>query len=298
MAPIKQKVNALYALASIAILMMALSHGPSAAAGPSRMTGQRQAWKFGGIGFDVPVDELDDGVVLLQHAATVKGRNPACLAEEGVAHPWSDNASFALRGVLHLLIVGIILCRLWRWSHLDDKPGKQAVASVVDTKLVPAPSGAQKPQDLRKAISAGDAALCERLLDKGADVNEEDVWGCSLLHQAASARAPAVVSLLIRNGAKVDGLDAMDEAPLHYAARSGDLDACRLLLDHGGHVDVNLLNFREETPLLVAGRAGHPAVCELLLARGGHSGGVTDTDLPLVLQVLFYARVLSSHRSY
>lgn len=72
--------------------------------------------------------------------------------------------------------------------------------------------------------------LCQKLIDKGADVNKPG-W-----------------------------------APLHYAATNGHLEVMRLLLEHHAYIDAGSPN--ASTPLMMAARYGTAAAVELLLDAG------------------------------
>lgn len=83
---------------------------------------------------------------------------------------------------------------------------------------------------LMLAALKGDKALCQRLIQKGADVNKPG-W-----------------------------------APLHYAATHGHLEVMRLLLDEHAYIDAASPN--NTTPLMMAARYGTPSAVKLLLEAG------------------------------
>lgn len=64
-------------------------------------------------------------------------------------------------------------------------------------------------------------------------------------------------------------------SPLHAALYNGDLDAVRLLLDHGA--DANLGDNVGKTPLVRANEKGNLEAIQLLLEHGADEGSVTNT---------------------
>jgi len=100
---------------------------------------------------------------------------------------------------------------------------------------------------LHHAAQSGNMALCNLLLELGADVNESNVGGHIPLHFAAfSGHCEAIIALL-EAGAGIDhqGLDG--SVPLHFACGQGQLEAVRLLVAKGANLKVT--NFSGHLPL-------------------------------------------------
>jgi ankyrin repeat protein len=80
-----------------------------------------------------------------------------------------------------------------------------------------------------------------------------------------------VVKVLLANGAKVNAR-CEGFSPLQYAAYKGDVELCRLLLDHGANVNEMVIEpgwpGHGRTPLHWAVMGGHVEVVRLLLSRG------------------------------
>lgn len=89
---------------------------------------------------------------------------------------------------------------------------------------------AQDESPLMLAALKGLTAVCERLIELGADVNKPG-W-----------------------------------APLHYAATRGHLDIMQLLLDQHAYIDAQSPN--NTTPLMMAAHYGTPSAVKLLLEAG------------------------------
>jgi ankyrin repeat protein len=71
----------------------------------------------------------------------------------------------------------------------------------------------------------------------GADVNEEDKNGCTVLHMAALNGYHFIAKLLLREKCKVDKRTIDSFTPLHYASLSGHVAIVEQLLQHGAEVN-------------------------------------------------------------
>jgi ankyrin repeat protein len=80
---------------------------------------------------------------------------------------------------------------------------------------------------LMLAALRGSVQACQRLIDRGAQVNRD---GWTPLHYAASGPSAEAVKLLLARGAKVDAPSPNGSTPLMMAARYGTEDAVSALL--------------------------------------------------------------------
>lgn len=88
---------------------------------------------------------------------------------------------------------------------------------------------------LQRACDKGKFELAKKLIEEGADVNDQDYAGNSALHEAALKGYTKIVKLLLDNGAKVDiksGPDDLD-TPLIDAASNNHVETVELLLKYG-----------------------------------------------------------------
>jgi ankyrin repeat protein len=87
------------------------------------------------------------------------------------------------------------------------------------------------------------------------------------LHYYAKRGNIAAMRVALRNGAKVDPTpDMFNPTPLHYAAR-WNIDAVKLLLEHGSGMDVKNKDWGRVTRLHRAAGQGRTDVVRLLLER-------------------------------
>ena len=92
---------------------------------------------------------------------------------------------------------------------------------------------------LHEAIRYGQAEVAALLIDRGADVNGRDKWGCSPLHYAVVSQGPGgrclpdVAELLLNQGADVNARSKDGWSPLMSALDNGQQEMATLLRQHG-----------------------------------------------------------------
>lgn len=153
------------------------------------------------------------------------------------------------------------------------------------------PHGGNTP--LMFAARAGDLASAKLLLAAGANVNDEDAWGVSVLVLAAYSGFRDVVQLLLDKGADPNSAKAGFTA-LHEAIMRRDEALVRTLLAGGANPHLPLrawtptrrqssdFHFEPElvgaTPFWLAARYTHPNVMRLLVERGANPLVVHRSD--------------------
>jgi len=85
------------------------------------------------------------------------------------------------------------------------------------------------------------------------------------LHSAASARNLEAARVLLEHGAPANARQQQGWLPIHAAAQNGDRAMVELLLRH--HADPTLANDQGKTPAAVAREKGHEELARLLDAR-------------------------------
>jgi ankyrin repeat protein len=128
------------------------------------------------------------------------------------------------------------------------------------------------------------------LLERGADVNAQSVYGATPLHQAAWRGHLLLLQTLLTaepelnittNGGTSDGID-FGMTPLILAIRRQSLPMVRALLDAGA--DVNDRNLYDRTALHYAAERAESKVIELLLDHGAEPNPVDyEGATPLAL---------------
>ncbi|XP_074838107.1 ankyrin repeat domain-containing protein 39 [Carettochelys insculpta] len=85
---------------------------------------------------------------------------------------------------------------------------------------------------LHYASRNGHSAVCQFLLQSGADCNAQTHGGATALHRACYGGHVAVAGLLLAQGADPAIVDDDGMSSLHKAAEKGHRDICDLLLQH------------------------------------------------------------------
>lgn len=114
---------------------------------------------------------------------------------------------------------------------------------------------------LQHAVVQGDEALCQKLVQAGAEIG-------SSLHAAVRGDYGEIVQLLLESGAPTDSKDEHGFTALHNAAGCGRLEMARSLLLKGAKKDA--LGKGRKTPLHLAAKSGSVALVELLLIAGAN----------------------------
>lgn len=103
----------------------------------------------------------------------------------------------------------------------------------------------------------------EFLVENGADINEKNIYGDTLLHFAVLKSNNNLAKLLLKHGANVNGKNNNGTTPLHSSL---DVSTSKLLLKSGGNV--NEKNGNGCTPLHYAADICHIDLIKLLLEYG------------------------------
>jgi hypothetical protein len=162
--------------------------------------------------------------------------------------------------------------------------------------------GGEEVTPLHVAASAGHPDILSLLIEHGADMNGQGIYGDTLLHRASqNARLEAgqlllnrgadidvqndykntaliyatalghaeFARMLLERGAMIDARGGGGRTPLHFAAVNGQIGAVRLLLEHGA--DVNVRDEEGHTPSRLGSGGGHQEIVKLLSAYGAKS---------------------------
>ncbi|CAK8996616.1 Ankyrin-2 (ANK-2) (Ankyrin-B) (Brain ankyrin) (Non-erythroid ankyrin) [Durusdinium trenchii] len=125
-----------------------------------------------------------------------------------------------------------------------------ALQELLDARAEPVQATTERGQSaLHLAASFGREAVLEKLLAKGARLEQKDHGGGAALHSAAEGGHSRVIRQLLRARAQFQ-LDASGRQPLHLAATAGHVAAAQQLLE--ADADPTVASARQEQPLHLA----------------------------------------------
>lgn len=119
--------------------------------------------------------------------------------------------------------------------------------------------------ELMNAAKNGDIVGVQKIIDRGADVNQQNNKGKTALMFAASEGHEDIVQFLIDHGAKVDIADEYGTTALIVASTAGKYKVVELLLAHNANPDVR--DQSGSAPLVNAVYFGHTRTVKLLLPK-------------------------------
>ncbi|KAK4507348.1 hypothetical protein PRZ48_001083 [Zasmidium cellare] len=119
---------------------------------------------------------------------------------------------------------------------------------------------------LHQAAVTGQSAMCELLLDRGAQVDCVDDDLNTPLHYGAAAGSVSSVKVLLRSGADIEARQIHGLTPVSWASHKGHTEVLELLLGYGARLDCTADG--GATPLHLAANRGHTAAVRLLLEKG------------------------------
>ena len=117
-----------------------------------------------------------------------------------------------------------------------------------------------RTEELVNAVVDYNDGKVNQFLDTGADVNQVDKDGITLLNMAILSVVSGkkdMLELLIERGADVNLAYEDGWTPLHFATVLGEKEIVKLLLGQGAAVDQ--ANSNGDTPLMIAADNGHAA---------------------------------------
>jgi len=137
---------------------------------------------------------------------------------------------------------------------------------------------------MHEAVMLNDLTAVKILAEQDEPVDELDREGRTPLFYAIQNGSLPLAAELISLGANVNAQDNNLEGPLHFAARAYNLEATKLLIDHGAEVD--LKDRQGNTPLsnAVFESRGREPVIKYLLQSGAdrsakNNHGVSPEEL-------------------
>lgn len=131
-------------------------------------------------------------------------------------------------------------------------------------------------------MKEGEYEICQKLVEKGADVNVCDAQKNSVLNTACWKGHTDIVKLLVRSGAQLNAQNDHESTPLFTAAYKGYFDIVSVLVE--ACCDLDLQNVHGQSPLHAAVKNEHIS-CVHRLVDGGCNINFIDTDFKSPLMV-------------
>lgn len=119
---------------------------------------------------------------------------------------------------------------------------------------------------LHKAAWNGRLEAASLLVQKGANINAQDIRGYTPLYLAVLRRHNRVVEFLAAEGADLNAQDIFGATALHAAAAVGNLEGVNILLEYGA--DCNQIDGAGCNPLFFALKYGQDECTQLLVQFG------------------------------
>lgn len=127
---------------------------------------------------------------------------------------------------------------------------------------------------LHFAVFAGNVNIATKLINGGAQVNNQADEGETPLHIAACIGNVNMTDLLLKNNANINLKMERKGTALHIAAENNHLSITELLMNKGD--DINKVTKFEGTPLNFAAKAGNVEMAEFLLKKGARIDHTTQ----------------------
>lgn len=100
-------------------------------------------------------------------------------------------------------------------------------------------------------------------------LNEQDLYGCTVMHYACQHSHKSIIPTLIKYGAQLNTPNREKQCPLHFAAKYGCLNSCvDLLASDDCKKFINQRDDSGRTALHLAALNGHAKVVKLLMKKG------------------------------
>jgi hypothetical protein len=121
---------------------------------------------------------------------------------------------------------------------------------------------------LHAAAEKGNLEIVDLLIERGADVNLQDIHGRVPMFVALAEHQPEAARRLAKAGTDPNIRTADGSTLLFEAARAEDIELVQWALDYGVEVDAVRPEKNNATALIIAARKGNPEIARLLLAHG------------------------------
>ena len=143
---------------------------------------------------------------------------------------------------------------------------------------------------LHECAQNGNLQRCQRLIDRGFDVNTHNNDAESPLFLASLNGDPAIVKLLLEHGAVPNEHEYDNNHPLHMATSGGYEAVVKLLLEHGSGAETNpnARDYFESTAIYDAVVSDQLPCLKLLLQHGGNPNLQDDVGGTALHDAVFF----------
>ncbi|MBN1805147.1 MAG: ankyrin repeat domain-containing protein [Sedimentisphaerales bacterium] len=119
---------------------------------------------------------------------------------------------------------------------------------------------------LTEAVAEGDINQARSLLSQGAEINQKNRMGWTLLHMAVRNQNKEIAELLTTKGADMNLTDNRGQTPLHLAVNTGQKEMVQLLVSKGADVNVMI---GQDNALTLARKKRYTEIADILTQNGG-----------------------------
>ena len=143
--------------------------------------------------------------------------------------------------------------------------------------------------DLSYYVRKGDFEGVKHLVEKGADVNQQDAYGITPLHVAAEGTSvdhTKIINYLLSKGANPNKQNGEGKTPVHISARYGRPQSLKSFLEHEG-INQNIRDEKGYSPLDIAIKVNQHERAVILLRNGAESHVLFDPEYAKEKQNLY-----------
>jgi uncharacterized protein len=148
------------------------------------------------------------------------------------------------------------------------------------------PVGDEDATMLHHAVQKQNVELIGLLLDKGADINEPDIFGRTPIHDAVTQNRMMLCRFLIENGADINTVSRNHESLLQIAIHYKAYDVARLLLKQ--NIDVNVVDNKGYSPIYFALNYRELDIARDIINKNLNLDQVGPNGVPLLHTVATY----------
>jgi ankyrin repeat protein len=129
---------------------------------------------------------------------------------------------------------------------------------------------ANKQNALMWALETRDKSLMKKIIDKGIDINAQDINAFTCLYWATRYQWSDMVDFLIQNGANPDITDKAGYGPIHLSAQINNIDLLKALATKVSDINIKSNNKFEMTALHLASKFGAIDAVRYLIQNGAN----------------------------